>query len=1662
MADGSNLSITQKFMGMDTDSILERVEDGWYIEAWNLKIYAGADGNAGAVRKMGGTREIPWDAPLVGDNTGLGCYWDERGNTLIVFVHNSAGEHSILWMHPSETQARTITRRDFNFTEGTTVTGAAYINGTELVFTDDADYIKYVNLSRADETNKKSIVRLYFPPSSQIVDYREVRDIQISVNGIPQGVTFAFANATALDVQQFTPMVTSFAQQWNNNPTLRSAFEAHACANYVELTATQVGMYSVVASIRDYIASTAQPIVPLIAEFDNRYNGPIRREQILLGTIKPAAVPGAVIAFDPARKTSLVNRKQFQFCVRYRFKDNRHSLYGLLSDIALPVTSVCQNSTSGTLNCIDISFDDMWLQDPAMRGEIEWVDICMRTENNGSFFTVKSLEKYEWMYSRAWRFYNDQSYAGADKTQVLAGNTYLPPLAKGLELMVDKDDNTRIVVGGIKEGDENPCVAIVPAVILDGSTSVIRPRCRAIGRVRIISAFHGTNGYSLNQPIGIYNPTVGPVIGGMGGTFHENSPEDWRQRIPVGGYIVYAAGTDKWTITKQTVLGSSFPCGQNFPTIYPSAPGDHFAGRNVYDLTATGSGGLSQCSDEKRSAARHAIEGPGVWQEFSLEGLEPGQTYVLRFASTLCDFGTGDIYDLDSTTLGWQGTSARFWGVGTNFVPNYIEPDLFECVIHIPANGGGSTIDIGDCYTVDFTRGDNTGESYGIEAYLRDNLGQPHTAIDVRNGNPAEKQVLAFHEFLLGSSVASTGTAVFPPLQSLQDAMNAGITFSDHNGFAWFWAPRALLLTPHPRIAWLATTGITGTPGSVTGWGPNIGTNFTIMNDFDQDKYAGDFTGALATVAGDLSNGAAPPKTTLYFVPNLNPSTLQCRTHLDMSFITSSGDPLQGVVAVFTNSPVSRLVSGTDGLLSLIAYADCRANNNDRLLDSLVFYYQGLCIAAFPQNPLDILITDFVAGQQWSETVRFIVPDIIVSMIGQGNGRGWGRGSSRPFGYYLERENGDRTAVSWLFDATFPLLVQDLFEFNRLIYPVPGTFSSGVGQITYNILGDVPIPWLGRYTHLQFVAGEDTTRDWYLQWAASSVTYSSIWSTTDSSPTQVSFASGLATEIYISISDSTDRYSQINTGSIVNLTDPNVAYLWQRGDMLRVLTYSDGTPMNGRVVDVPITGQRGRWITIAASSTIPELKGGEVIEIYRPRKPVDTDVATYYDVPDGRIDIIDAFGSNPQWSSLSGTLKNGDMWLISSQIPIRPSDQTSVTPSGPWMSVSAIRESAWQSDFWPSKGWGRGKPWFANPDAKVEERPGLMRYSDSFKPGTNINGLNFFGGFSYKQVENFLGKIMVMYRMQDVIFCVCENGCFSIYVGLQQTRTTPDALVEVADGILGNVRPFAHKHGTRHPESVVRRATTIVFFDWTNGAWVQYNSNELGDRAAQERMHAYFTDKSMSLPDGANVPGGWDMVNGQFITSFPVVYRTEYGGDDLPVERLIPAESITYHDDANKFISKIGYYPNCWGTTRQQLWSFKDGRLLMHEAPGAVENRIDGVDLELSITPAFIGNETTVKQPQALWVGRGPGWEVSRVTVSDEGQVSIIPAEDFETYRGGVSKAPFFKDQNTPASALTIPQLSNGDQLIGTAFAVELRFVGTGRCRLLNATMFYIEVTPTN
>lgn len=1655
---GNAKSITAVFERLNTDRHLSRVEPGMYVAATGLVLYEGLDSRSGVARKYKGTKEIPWQAPP-GDNTGIGSFWDERGDTMFVFVHNSNGEHCLVRHYPAEPTARTIPIPAMNLSKSHPVTGVAFLNGTTLAFTDGQDYVKFIDIDRADETAKKSVVRIYFPRPAGIVNNRTF-SAQMLLNGVAQGIFFTVGLASAQQVKDVFPMSNVFANAWNANTTLNARFTAKACAGYVELTALQTGFWDVAVVTIDTYLSGSPVTSNCITEYANRYNNQqgygqtFTREQVTLSTVAPLIPPTVALAVDTSRKTSLVRNRQLQFCYGYRMSDKRHTLTSPISDIALPATSTCQNSAGAQYNCVDISFGDSWLQQPAMRGEIEWVDIYMRDGNANPWFLVKSLSKYEWIYDRTYRFYNDLAPIPADKLFVESGQTFLPPVASALEFFTDSDDNHRFVMGNIIEGDDNPTVTLVPRVFLDDTQSVNRGTATLVARGYIIaSRSNPSSAYATNQCIGVYDGSVGPVFGGMGDVTHTGDPEAWMQKIPTGGFPVYAAGTNILAITKQSKPTTNFPCGGNTPTIFAAPPGAHYANRNVYDLTADGNSLFgSPCSDEKRAAARHAIEltGFSVTQDLVMGGLEPGKSYIIRIASHLCDYGTSDIYDLDSASLGWQGTSTRLWGMGTVYVPGFIEPSLFECVVHVPANGAGTTIDIGNFFIVDYTSGDAVGLHYGIDSYLRDYSGRDNgNGYDVRNFAPAEKQVVAFHEFTSGNPTTWTGTQVFPPTISfpwippLANSMLDGITFSDHNGFAFFWGARVFPLNVHARIGWLSNTGNPGTGGAISSWGANIATTYTVMNNFPENKWSGDFSGALVQVNGDLPNGVTGPKTTMLFIPNLNQSTLHVRTHVKMVFRDALGAPLAGVRALLTGTHSSQAVSSPAGELEIIAYADNRVNNDDRLLDRLVFDFTGTCRATYPQNPLPVLVTQFQAGLQWSETVDYIVPDIMVTLTGPGSARGFGRGSSRPIGYYLKRWNGDRTAVVWVGDMRVPLLTEDLGLWDPLNYPL-NTFSSGVGRISWEIIGDVPKPWIGRWWALQIVLGDDTTRDWYLQWCASSVTYSSEWvpaqNPNGGDPTPVGYSTGLATEIYLSLSDSTTRFNNLNTGSIVNLTDPNVAYLWQRGDMLRILSDRNGHPIYGNVVEVEITGQRGQWLTIKADGSIPELFGGEIIEVFRPRIPVETDFAPYYDMPNGLVVIGDPWGINPFWSQTSGTLEWGDMWLLPTSVPVR------LSPSDPWRTVAMVRESQWMSDFFKSSSWGRGKRWFADPYAKVQHRPGLMRYSDSYKPGTNINGLNMFDGLSMRQAENGLGPIMILCSIGNEILGVCKVGIFAVYKGVEQLENDTDSRVKVAGGILGQVRPFEDRLGTGDPLSFVRGVTNAFWFSRANGDVIQYASNRPSGMGETHGAKTWLMAKGARMDDACNVCSGWDMVHGEFIFSFG-----EHKWGDGYESHLVPADSIKFHDKRNAWTSNLQFAPQVWGRTRLRLFSMAGGQLWEHHVTPRY-NETYGVTHPMRIAPAFVAGINVIWK--SLWIRpKGERWACDRAW-NDDGQETNMPSEIFksqESYRTTALK----RDLNDADPKWPTPEqrFNYGAEMRSPEIAVSLSHEGNGYAELRGATL---------
>lgn len=1654
-------AIRQVFEGLDTDSMLERVKEGSIVNGRNIHIYAGKGGKAGAVRKWGGTKEILWDPPLSGRNTGLGTYTDETGDTLIIFMHNTGGDHSIVWVHPGEPQARTIRIPALNLTRGFPVVGCALVNNELLVFTDGNDYPKMINLPRADSYNKLSKVRLYVPQATVLgPNYSREFQGRITIGGIPQGIYIAMpVPATAQQVRDFRPMVRQLAENWNNQTTLSSTFTAHACAEYVELEAiADTRVMSVDVQYRDTVNGNVGPWRNCIAEFTNRYNGSVTvtQWQSRLARFKPIIPPSVAPGTDTTRKSNLIKNRLFQFAYGFRLRDSEKTLTSPISDIIGTTAPPCGGVANPNYITLDLT-GDKWLDDPATRGEIDTVDIYVREGNNGAWLLVKSLEKWEWIFNRRYDFYNDGRYAPADEAFVEASLNAVPPVANTLEMFTDAHDNQRIVLGGIIEGDDNPCVELdVKVEISEVENPVVATASVEFDIIirSLQDAFRGMawgSPYERNQAVQTYDGEK-VTFGGMSFAIvgHTGTPEEWGQELPLGGFPVYAKGTDIYGISVQNVPVANLPCGSNSPTLWNPPQGHSATGRNVYDCTQTGTALLNNCNDSHRAALRRALENDSVRSTVRIDGLKEGETYIF----CLGDFGI-TLADLNSTGLEWQRKSGCVLQMGSVNTAS-IKSERDQCTVTIPFGAGGTVINCGTIEIADRTNPGILDGSIVVDGTVFDDLGTDYSvAHDIRTlGVSAERQVVVVQRYVTGTWSGGFGGSPTTPWAWVNEMFIKGTTPTDHNGYFCFFGPS--IVGSVARAAVLGVTGDPGNPaGTITGFTGSSVTvnNFQVMNDINGSKWEGEITGPLVAAGPNLHAN----KWKRYIFANLNASS-SLRTHIRARVLDVNNAPLQGIGAILEGGRYTE--TGSDGTINLVAMGDAYTNNNDRVLDRLVWYAKGPCTMEMPIGGkiVNVFISQFSAGNPFSETPdtppypnHLNMADKVATIASLAGRRCFPRGGTIPVGYFLGRGNGDATAVKWVADIRIPNVGENLVDYDPLTYPATtypnGLWLPGAASLRFTISGDVPRPWIGDWEFLQIVVGADGSRSFQLQWVAGETVYSRIWDEGASAPVSVSFSSGTATEIYIVLTDSLVRYKEYFTNSMLG-------YLWEDGDLIRILTDRNGNPVR-EVYEAVITGKRGKWITLKYDNALPQLFGGEVIEIFRPGKTEDDpEGQVYYAIPEGLVLIDNPYSANPTWSQTTGLMVSGDTWLIPTSVPFQ------ATSTSAWVPRIVTRESKSASDFFPSESWGRGKVAFVDPDAKRQVRGALMRYSGSYKPGTNINGLTLFDALDLRIVENWLGAIRRMTRIMDVIFVNCENGAFSIYVGVEQLQTTPDSLTETAGGILGNVRPFAHKFGCRDPLSVTRSPTQIWWYDRTNAAFPQWASNQLQDMGIQKGCHSYFMRKTETLGADTVVCGGWDMVNGEAVLCF-----NQHFYDDGTNSVEVPAECMTYHDGGNRFISPVDMGADCFGWTRQRFWSVEDGRIWLHDVDSEPLNRIHGIDVRSRVFIPFVGDEFEMKIPRTIWIARSTAnaqeWEVASVTTSDGNQLSLIPAQDIRTRRGGIAQAGFNRDMNTPATALTLQPLSNGDPLEATAFVVELVHVGTGECLLVNATLFYDPVQIT-
>lgn len=563
------------FVGqMDTDSDPGYVAQGDYLDAMN--IINGYGGQFGSVTTPKGTQAVTRTAAS-GTNTVIGAKEDKQTGNVFIFIHNSAGNHQIVLWNAKTEQAQTVAEGVvFAFDKEWKITHAEIADGKILSWTDAATWgpehiegnsPRKTNVIKANNTNKKATFELYAgrPGEGQFAN----------------GVNYTFRrlnNAGGI----VTSVVFTADGTYLNDPAgglswLKTQLEASVIGTRLTITDCDGCKLEIACKFTEeyYITTSTELVMPPI----NRYPQTLELQHIDLIKVPPSCAPVPTYVQDPTVGTNNVVSGCFQFRTRYVFDDDEKSAWSDISYVAL--NTDVNGEVIKSMNAIDVDFTDVILSKASWLTMIRYVEVAVREGNTGLFrlidrFPVCGIG----VGTQRIRFFNDKllSVVPSDDTsiasdaQVLKDYDYVPLLTGTLTMTADEQGSNRLMLGANLEGYDCPdCVSVEFSEEEDESSCLVN----ISGTVIIDRTFSSL----ADDHIPDYD------------------------HYPLGGFVIYLAGTNYYAISNNPVDGS----------------------------------------------------GDG---SFLIKGVPKGN-YIVRVASYLCRYGNdfGARYDLNNG-LEWQRTSS--------------------------------------------------------------------------------------------------------------------------------------------------------------------------------------------------------------------------------------------------------------------------------------------------------------------------------------------------------------------------------------------------------------------------------------------------------------------------------------------------------------------------------------------------------------------------------------------------------------------------------------------------------------------------------------------------------------------------------------------------------------------------------------------------------------------------------------------------------------------------------------------------------------------------------------------------------------------------------------------------------------------------------------------
>lgn len=564
-----------------------------------------------------------------------------------------------------------------------------------------------------------------------------------------------------------------------------------------------------------------------------------------------------------------------------------------------------------------------------------------------------------------------------------------------------------------------------------------------------------------------------------------------------------------------------------------------------------------------------------------------------------------------------------------------------------------------------------------------------------------------------------------------------------------------------------------------------------------------------------------------------------------------------------------------------------------------------------------------------------------------------------------------------------------------------GAASGNTPNISWTIKHSAPT-WATQY---QWVRTEQLTHKKFLFWAASSVS-SNI---SNSNLYDLNIASLSA-------------YNFANNNSIL-------AYDYNEGD--RCTIHRDDLGWRS-AYDVSVTNfeESTGVLTIQKSFSASALSatGNPILlEIYTPKTRANSSTENFF-YEFGQVYSC----SGGVHSALTGLFSSGDIYDKSRIIPSASGRQPNQN--------TYVLEDPNFSDFYVSNFSSNGRPNIAAPQAKQLTLPTDIRFSDTYVPNTNINGLNRFYGDAFETYDRVNGSIQKLAVRDNYLmtFQELKTGYIPIAQSIIEDQGVGNqANVAISNKLLNKIRYFGGDYGIgTNPESFVRFAGTMYFADPNRNEVLRVRDGL--QSVSKLGMDSYFTGKLSYTKNitNAKIIGSYDPRYNEYILTFR--YPAPYEANQ---------ETVAFNEDINRWTTFYSFLPESGGYIYNQYITYQNGRLYTHNT-NSVYNNFYGVQWSSIVELTYNASPALIKSFIGVMQQGNVVWSASDITTNINQHSSLI-GSDF-SYKEGVWFSSLLRDDMSPGG------LINGDDLKGNWIKYRLASAATNKIDLLSVDTRHI------